>query len=124
VPALRSSQMELVSVMKSESPRSTARGRLRSALVVAQVSVSLLLLVGAGLVTRTLEAAEQADRGYDADHVSAVTMDLKTNAYDEARGRVFYHQLLDASRSQPGIDASTLAMSTPLTFLDVRSQSV
>ncbi len=124
LPALRSSRIDLVSVMKEESPRGTARGRLRAGLVVGQVAVSLLLLVGAGLVTRSLDAAERADRGYDDDHVTAVTMDLKANGYDEASGRIFYRHLLDTMRAAPGIEAATLAMSTPLTFLDVRSQRV
>ncbi len=79
VPSLRSSRMDLVSVMKQEGPRGTTRGGLRSGLVVAQVAVSLLLLVGAGLVTRSLEAAQQADRGYTQDGVTAVTLDLKAN---------------------------------------------
>ncbi len=57
VPALQSSRVDLVSVMSDVSPRGTARGRLRAGLVVAQVAVSLLLLVGSGLVTRSLEAA-------------------------------------------------------------------
>jgi putative ABC transport system permease protein len=119
VPALRSSRVDLVSVINQDaSPRGAARGRLRSGLVVAQVTVSLLLLVGAGLVTRSLAAAERADAGFDADHVTAIAIDLKANGYDEARGRAFYRQLLDAARAEPGVESATLAASTPLTFLD------
>ena len=66
VPALRSSRLDLVSVMKDDlSPRGAARGRLRAALVVSQVAVSVLLLVGAALVARSLDAAERADAGFD-----------------------------------------------------------
>jgi len=57
LPALQSSRVDLVSAMSDVSPRGTARGRLRAGLVVAQVAVSLLLLVGSGLVSRSLEAA-------------------------------------------------------------------
>ena len=54
VPALRSSRVDLAGVMKDDlSPRGGSRGRLRGALVIAQVAVSLLLLVGAGLVVRS-----------------------------------------------------------------------
>ena len=64
VPALQSSRVDLVSVINEDaSPRGAARGRLRAGLVVAQVAVSLLLLVGAGLVTRSLEAARRAEPG-------------------------------------------------------------
>ena len=60
-----------------------------SRLVSAQVAVSLLLLVGSGLVSRSLEAARQTDPGYDASHVTSVSIDVKQSGYDEARGRVF-----------------------------------
>ena len=90
VPALQSSRVDLVSVINEDaSPRGAARGRLRAGLVVAQVAVSLLLLVGAGLVTRSVEAARRANPGFDASHVTAIAVDVKQNGYDEsARPRV------------------------------------
>ena len=91
VPALQSSRVDLVSVINEDaSPRGAARGRLRAGLVVAQVAVSLLLLVGAGLATRSVEAARRANPGFDTSHVTAIAVDVKQNAYDESRGRVFY----------------------------------
>src|SRR6185503_3061737 len=60
MPALRTSKVDLAGVMKDDlSPRGGSRGRLRSTLVVAQVAVSLLLLVGAALVVRSLDAAQK-----------------------------------------------------------------
>jgi hypothetical protein len=82
------------------------------------VAVSLLLLVGAGLVARSLDAARRADTGFDARNVTSVTMDLRPNGYDEARGRVFYQQLLDAVRADEGIDAASLATIYPMTMVD------
>ena len=118
-PALQSSRIDLVSVINEDaSPRGAARGRLRSALVVAQVAVSLLLLVGAGLATRSVEAARRANPGFDSSHVTAVSMNLEQNGYDEARGRVFYGNLLDAARADPGVESATLAAYAPLGFLD------
>ena len=117
VPALQSARVDLVSVINEGSPRGTARGRMRAGLVVAQVAVSLLLLVGAGLVTRSLEAARVANKGFDASRVSAVAMDLKQNGYDETRGRVFYRQLLDSVRADPGVESATLAAFTPLALI-------
>jgi len=125
VPALQSAQVDLVSVINEDaSPRGAARGRLRSALVVAQVAVSLLLLVGAGLATRSFEAAGRANPGFDASHVTAVEMDVKENRYDESRGRVFYRQLLDAARADPGVESATLAAYIPLAFLPTRAERV
>ena len=68
VPALQSSRVDLVSVINEDaSPRGAARGRMRAGLVVAQVAVSLLLLVGAGLATRSVDAARRANPGFDAE---------------------------------------------------------
>ncbi len=125
VPALQSSRVDLVSVINEDaSPRGAARGRLRAGLVVAQVAVSLLLLVGAGLATRSLEAARRAYPGFDASHVTAIALDVKQNGYDESRGRVFYRHLLDAARADAGIESATLAAYKPLGFLDTPSQRV
>jgi predicted permease len=124
VPALRSARVTLVSVMNEVSARVGARGRLRAALVVTQVAVSLLLLVGAGLVMRSLDAARQAYPGFDPSQVTAVGVDLKQNGYDEARGRVFYRQLLDAARADATTESATLAAYTPLAFTDTPARPV
>lgn len=124
VPALRCSRLDLVSVLKDEAPRGSVKGRLRSSLVVAQVAVSLVLLVGAGLVSGSLDAARRADRGFQVEGVTAVALDLKANAYDEARGRDFYRRLLEHARATPGVEAATLAQYTPLSFLDTRQSPV
>jgi predicted permease len=118
VPALRTSRVELAAVMKDESPRGAARGRLRSALVVAQVAVSLLLLVGAGLVTRSLTAARLADGGFDARNVSSVAIDLRPSGYDEAGGRTFIDRFFDAMRASPGVESVSLAERLPLSLVD------
>ena len=125
VPALRSSRVDLVSVINEDaSPRGASRGRLRGGLVIAQVAVSLLLLIGAGLTTRNVEAARRAYPGFDAGHVTAIAVDLKQNGYDEARGRVFYRRLLDAARAEPGVESATLAAFVPMAFLDTRALRV
>jgi predicted permease len=124
-PALRSSNVDLAGVMKDDlSPRGGSRGRLRSALVVAQVAVSLLLLVGAALVLRSLEAAQTAQVGFDERQVAAVTVDLRSSGYDAERGLAFYNRLLDAFRGQAGNEAVSLASSTPLTLVDSNSNEI
>jgi macrolide transport system ATP-binding/permease protein len=125
VPALQSSRMDLMTVINADaSPRGAARGRVRAGLVIAQVAVSLLLLVGAGLATRSVEAARSADPGFESRQVTAVTLDVKQNAYDEARGRLFYRRLLNAARADPGIESATLAAFTPLAFLDTPARRI
>ena len=63
-------RVDLLSAIKADlSPRGPGRGRVRMALVVSQVAVSVLLLVGAGLVSRSLDATRQADPGFDASDV-------------------------------------------------------
>src|SRR5688572_27440053 len=122
VPALRSSKVDLAGVMKDDlSPRGGSRGRMRSALVVAQVAFSLLLLVGAGLVVRSLGAARTANMGFDERHVTAVTVDVRSSGYDETRGRAFYEQLRDALGAQPGNESASLARVLPLTMVDSNS---
>jgi predicted permease len=125
VPALQSSRVDLVSVINEDaSPRGATRGRLRAALVVAQVAVSLLLLVGAGLTTRSVEAAQRANPGFDASQVTAVGMDVKQNGYDEPHGRAFYRNLLEAARADAGVESATLAENMPMGMLDTRAQRV
>ena len=114
VPALQASRVDLVSVINEDaSPRGAARGRLRAGLVVAQVAVSLFLLVGAGLVSRSFDAARRVSPGFDREHVAAVAVDVMQNGYDEARGRVFYRKLLDAVRADPHVESATLSAFTP-----------
>jgi hypothetical protein len=125
VPALQSSRVELVSVINEDaSPRGAARGRLRSSLVVAQVAVSLALLVGAGLMSRSLDAARRTNPGFDPRQVASIGLDVRQNGYDEARGRVFYRKLLDAASADAAVESATLAEYSPLGFLDTRSTRV
>jgi len=119
VPALRTSRVDLAEVMKDElSPRGAGRTRLRSALVVTQLAVSLLLLIGSGLVLRSLNASRTADAGFDPHHVASLSVDLQPNGYDEARGRVFFDRALTAARAIPGVESATLATQLPLTLVD------
>ena len=124
-PALRSSNVDLAGVMKDDlSPRGGSRGRMRSALVVAQVAVSLLLLVGAGLVVRSLEAARTANAGFDERGVTAVTIELRSSGYDDERGRAFYDRVLDTLRAQAGNDTASLASMLPLSLVDGNSNDI
>jgi predicted permease len=125
LPALRSSGVDLLSVMKDDlSPRGAPRGRVRTGLVVSQVAVSLLLLIGGGLVTRSLDAARRTDPGFDATNVISSSIDVSSNGYDQIRGRAFFAQLLDRLRADPATASVTLARNPPLTLVDQGAQRV
>jgi predicted permease len=125
MPALQSARVDLVSVINEDaSPRGASRSRFRSSLVIAQVAVSLLLLVGASLTARSVQAARRANPGFDAAHVASIGLDVEQNGYDRARGGVFYRKLLDQVRAVPGIESATLAAYHPLTLLDTRAQRI
>lgn len=123
MPALRASRVELATALNDLSPRTAARGRLRSMLVVSQVAVSLVLLVAAGLVLRSYAAATRADGGFDAAPVTSVAIDLQTAGYDSTRGPVAITRLLDALAAEPSFTTASLAMNVPMSLVDNASRA-
>jgi predicted permease len=114
-PALWSARGALVAGMKDGTAGSgRARSRLRGALVVGQMAVSLVLLVAAGLLLRTVDALRSADAGFDGTGVLAVALDVGTRGYDEARGQALYDALLERARALPGVESATLGAVLPL----------
>ena len=116
LPALQASRPRLVPLLKGElaAGRSGRRFGPRGLLVVGQLAVSLLLLIGAGLFLRSLARAQSVNPGFDASNVVVATVDLGSNGYDEARGAVFYRDLLERLRAAPGSEGVTLASAVPL----------
>ncbi|TMP96399.1 MAG: ABC transporter permease [Verrucomicrobia bacterium] len=102
LPALQSSKPALVPSLKDDaSMAGFRRSRLRNSLVVAQVSLSLILLVSAGLIVRSLEAAQQMRPGFDPENAVALSFDVGLQGYEEARGRAFHRQVLERARALP-----------------------
>jgi macrolide transport system ATP-binding/permease protein len=116
VPALQASRPDLVAALKaSRSSRGSGLGGgARGTLVVAQVALSLMLLVAAGLCVRTLQNAAAIDTGYDVHHVLTARLDLAKQNYSEARGRMFQQQLTERLQATPSVDAAGLAVTLPL----------
>jgi len=117
LPALRTSGISPAAVLKEET--STSRGRpgrvrLSSVLVVAQMSLSLLLLVCAGLFIRSFANAQQFNPGFNPEHVLLASYDLFPAGYAEATGIQFNHQLLARISAIPGVEAATLGSRVPL----------
>ncbi|HEX8029399.1 MAG TPA: ABC transporter permease [Vicinamibacterales bacterium] len=124
VPAIRASRVELTTALNDLSTRMAGRDRLRSVLVVVQVAVSLVLLVGAGLVLRSYAAARHADAGFTATDVTSVSLDLRTAGYDDARGRVAINRLMDSLAEEPIFESESLALNVPMSLVDNGSRAV
>ena len=92
------------------------RSRLRNALVVTQVSLSLVLLVCAGLIVRSLKAAQQMRPGFDPENAVAMSFDVGLQGYEEAKGRLFQRQVLEHARALPGVRAAALTSNIPLSL--------
>lgn len=119
LPALHSSSVPLVAALKEEAGSASVpfhKTRLLSTLVVAQISLSLLLLVCAGLFTRSLQKIRRADPGFDAGHVELASYQLTPSGYTPQQAVTFDRQLLGRVRNLPGVESATLADFSPLSF--------
>jgi predicted permease len=117
VPAVRASRGNLSSVLH-EGGRGVVGGknRLRTTLVVAQVAGSLMLLVIAGLFTRSLSKAQRTDLGFDPNHVLNLAMDPNEIGYNQTQTRDFYKNLLKRAQTIPGAVSASVAGTTPLGY--------
>jgi predicted permease len=125
-PALHSVRAETGGALRDESAGvvgGRGRNRLRSGLVVAQVALSVLLLVAAGLFLRTLQRLQSADLGFEPRGVLVASMELFTSGYDRERGLAFYRNLLEEARALPGVEAASLVRRAPLGFGGTSSTS-
>jgi macrolide transport system ATP-binding/permease protein len=119
-PALQSSKPDLVPALKDEAPALSQGPRylrwlsLRNALVVAQVAVSLVLLVGAGLFIRSLQYVQRLDLGFKTENRLALELNLAMQGYDDARTREFVAQAVERLAVLPGVESASAANSLPL----------
>ena len=119
LPALRTSRLAPVAVLKEEEARVSGgihRSRLSKGLVVAQIALSLLLLIAAGLFTRSFQNEQRTNPGFDPNHVLLASVDLSSSGYSHEQGLAFDHGLLDKLRALPGVKSATLADFSPLSF--------
>jgi predicted permease len=125
VPALQSTHPDLASTLK-ESAGAVVGGhmRLRKALVVAQVSLSLLLLIGAGLFVRSLRNLKTLDPGFRTHNVVAFSIDPRLNGYTKERTPIFYRELLEKLRTTPGVESAAFAIVRVLDYDDWESSII
>src|SRR6185503_4940715 len=83
--------------------------RLRKTLVVAQVTISVLLLVAAGLFIRSLRNLRTLDLGMKTDNLIAFNVSTSLNGYNPVRSKQFFKQLLDRVTTLPGVTSMTFA---------------
>jgi macrolide transport system ATP-binding/permease protein len=117
VPALRGSRRGVIEAIRDGGRTMTgSRSHLRSALVVAQVGGSLMLLIVAGLMIRSLTHAQRSDLGFDPRHVLNLTLDPNEIGYNKQQGLQFYTRLLERIESMPGVEAAGVAFSVPMGY--------
>jgi predicted permease len=113
-PALHASRADVSTVLKAESHGVSSRLRIRHAFVVAQIALSLLLVVVGGLFTRTLQQAGSADTGFDPKGIEVASLDVVAAGYTKDTGPAFATDVIDRVRRLPGVQAASMTLSLPL----------
>jgi putative ABC transport system permease protein len=118
MPALRTLRLNLVESLREGSQQATAgaaRQRLRAALVIAEVSLAVVLVIGAGLMGRSLAALGRVPLGFNPDGVLTMRVALPQSRYDTPEKVVdFYRQLVERTRAIPGVEAAGVVRALPL----------
>src|SRR5262245_17584942 len=116
-PAVQASRPDLVVELKEKTGAPAGANRLfslRNMLVAAQIALSLIALIGAGLFLRSLQHAQRINPGFDSEHLAVMSFDLGAQGYTEERGRQFQQRVLERAASVPGVQAASLGSVVPL----------
>jgi len=119
VPAMQTRDLDLAGALKTESGGvvgGSGRAWLRSALVVMQVSLSFVLLVGAGLLLQSLQRIRTTSPGFSTREVLHSAVNLVSAGYDALRARSFQDALLERVKALPGVESAAFARMTPLSY--------
>jgi putative ABC transport system permease protein len=123
IPALHAAKPELTASLKEGGRSGTEtlkRGRLRSALIVTEMALAMVLLVGAGLLLRSLLGLGRVDPGFAKDRVITFGLDLP-GRYGQAQRVEFYRSLLAQIRATPGVRSASAALPLPLSAGDIKT---
>ncbi len=117
-PAWQSSNPDVVPVLKGD-PEAAQRGKrrafgLRNMLVVAQVSLSLVVLVCGGLFIKSFRKAQTMDPGFDNRQGLIVSLSPQLIGYDDEQARNFYRQVVERVSHVPGVEAAAMSRTLPL----------
>ena len=118
-PAVQAAKADVNDALKQRGGRGgggTGHRRLRDTFVVAEIALALVLLVGAGLLVRSLRRLIAVDPGFDPVNLSAVTVTLPPATYPDSLRRVaFYERLLERVRNMPGVQSAGVTSWLPMT---------
>ena len=112
-PAIQSTKTDLTAALRSGNRTRVSRRRLRNLLVIGQVAVSLVLLIGAGLLVRTLQRAQSSDVGFDSKNLVVLSMDVSAQGYDDSRVATLRAQLAERLKALPEIKEMSSAEIMP-----------
>jgi putative ABC transport system permease protein len=115
-PASQASNVSLNEALKEggRSASGAARHRTLRSLVVAEVALSLVLLIGAGLMTRSFMRLQHTSSGFNPENLLTLRLNLPVAKYDFPQRRAFFQQLLERIRATPGVEAAAAAFNLPL----------
>jgi len=119
VPAIQTGRLDIAGALKSDSAGVIGGGRrawVRSGLVVVQVSLSFVLLVGAGLLLQSLQRIRNFSPGFSTHDVLDTAVNLVSAGYDTQRAQTFQDELLERVKALPGVKSAAFARMTPLSY--------
>jgi predicted permease len=113
-PAWRAARTDVLQSLRDDSRATSARSRLRSTLVAAQVALSLVLLAGTGLFLRSLVQSLRVPLGFRVEGVVTASVNLGVARYDSPRAKTFYDEALARVRRLPGVEAASWSTLIPI----------
>src|SRR5215204_1892524 len=115
MPALQTSRVDLNDTLKEGGRGNTGiRSRARSFLVVAEIAMSLMLLVGAGLMIQSFLRLRSVNIGLNPKNVLTAGVNLPQSKYPRDQRAIFFKQLLERVRNLPGVEAASATATVPL----------
>ncbi len=119
-PALQAARSDIAPVLKDQAGAVAGGGqaRWRKLLVVAQVSLSLLLLVVAGLFSASLRNLQRLSPGFETANLLSFSVEPALSGYNDQRSKLLYKQLTDKLAALPGVESTALCMVPPLSWSD------
>jgi len=118
VPALQSSAGDLMTAVREGGGKHTAgrsRRNLRNGLIISEVAISLILLVGAGLMVRTFKALNEVDPGFDPVNVHTARVWIPESRYgDDSLVTGFYREVIERMEARPEVDGAAAVLSLPI----------
>jgi predicted permease len=117
-PAWRAARSDFNTVLHegSRGILGSGKSKVRNVLVVAQVAISLMLLVVAGLFVRSSQNAEHAYLAFDPHNVLNLTMETRTIGFDQTRSEQFFREMKDRVSALPGVESVSLAATVPMGY--------